>query len=144
MNQTDATEIFQIADRLHSAAIRLLRRLRQVDPATGIGPAQLSALSVVVFGGPVTLGELADIEQVRPPTMSRIIDHLESKELVVRKRSESDRRVVHVMATDAGAQIMSEGRNRRVTLLSDQLKELSQEKRSTLKNAVTILESLSA
>ncbi len=56
-----------VADRLHSAAIHLLRRLRRTDEATGLSPARLSALSVVVYAGPRTLGELAGIEQVRPP-----------------------------------------------------------------------------
>src|SRR5256885_16104382 len=68
-----AKEGFETADRLHSAAIHLLRRLRVRDRESGVGPAQLSALSVLVFGGPRSLGELADAEQVRPPTMSRIV-----------------------------------------------------------------------
>ena len=66
-----------IADRLHSAAIHLLRRVRKQDAATGEGPARLSALSVLVFGGPMTLGQLAAAEQVKPPTMSRIVTGLE-------------------------------------------------------------------
>ena len=70
-------EIAAIADRLHSAAIHLLRRVRKQDAATGEGPARLSALSVLVFGGgPMTLGQLAQAEQVRPPTMSRIVSGL--------------------------------------------------------------------
>jgi len=63
-----------VADGLHSAAIHLLRRVRKQDTKTGEGPARLSALSVLVFGGPKTLGELAAAEQVRPPTMTRICD----------------------------------------------------------------------
>src|SRR5262252_4263793 len=78
----------QIADRLHSAAIHLLRRLRIRDSAIGIGPAQLSALSVLVFGGPRSLGELADAEQVRPPTMSRIVGGLVRSGLVKRKATD--------------------------------------------------------
>src|SRR5204863_2334816 len=67
-------ESFETADRLHSAAIHLLRRLRVRDRESGVGPAQLSALSVLVLGGgPRSLGELAEAEQVRPPTMSRIV-----------------------------------------------------------------------
>ena len=62
---------------LHSAAIHLLRRVRKQDAATGEGPARLSALSVLVFGGPMTLGQLAAAEQVKPPTMSRIVTGLE-------------------------------------------------------------------
>jgi DNA-binding transcriptional ArsR family regulator len=72
----------ETADRLHSAAIHLLRGLRKRDRESGIGPAQLSALSVLAFGGPRSLAELADAEQVRPPTMSRIVAALERAGLV--------------------------------------------------------------
>src|SRR5580658_5800755 len=74
--------IFAIADQLHSAAIHLLRRLRKQDIAIGEGPARLSALSVLVFGGPKTLGELAAAEQVKPPTMSRIVAGLARSRLI--------------------------------------------------------------
>src|SRR5947208_12142640 len=84
------SELLETADRLHSAAIHLLRRLRVGDRESGIGPAQLSALSVLVFGGPRSLGELADAEQVRPPTMSRIVSGLERAGLV--KREATDRK----------------------------------------------------
>src|SRR5437879_13568739 len=70
------SELLETADRLHSAAIHLLRRLRVGDRESGIGPAKLSALSVLVFGGPRSLGELADAVQVRPPTMRRIVSGL--------------------------------------------------------------------
>src|SRR5882762_3336907 len=75
-------ETIAAADRLHSAAIHLLRRVRQQDVASGVGPAQLSALSVLVFGGVKTLGELAVAEQVKPPTMSRIVSGLARSRLV--------------------------------------------------------------
>src|SRR6266850_1938157 len=88
-----AKEGFETADRLHSAAIHLLRRLRVRDRESGVGPAQLSALSVLVFGGPRSLGELADAEQVRPPTMSRIVAGLERAGLVKRRKTEDGRRV---------------------------------------------------
>ena len=74
------TEIENLADRLHSTAIHLLRLVRVQDAATGIAPARLSALSVLVFGGPMSLNQLAQAEQVRPPTMSRIVDALELEE----------------------------------------------------------------
>src|ERR1700674_1915520 len=82
-----------IADQLHSAAIHLLRRLRLRNRESGIGPAQLSALSVLVFGGPRSLGELAEAEQVRPPTMSRIVAGLQRSRLVCRHATEDGRRV---------------------------------------------------
>jgi DNA-binding MarR family transcriptional regulator len=107
----------QIADQLHSAAIHLLRRLRVRDRESGIGPAQLSALSVLVFGGPRSLGELAEAEQVRPPTMSRIVAGLERAGLVRRHATEDGRRV-RLEATAKGTKILQEGRKRRVESLS--------------------------
>src|ERR1700756_474909 len=87
-------DTFLIADRLHSAAIHLLRRLRVRDRESGVGPAQLSALSVLVLGGgPRSLGELAEAEQVRPPTMSRIVAGLERGGLVKREGTEDGRRI---------------------------------------------------
>src|SRR5262245_15257315 len=106
-----------LADRLHSVAIHLLRRLRRVDAATGITPAELSALSVVVFGGPRTLGDLASAEQVRPPSMTRIVKGLESAGLITRTPDESDGRVAWLRATPSGEKLMRQGRSARVALL---------------------------
>src|SRR6266852_803487 len=110
----------EIADRLHSAAIHLLRRLRVRDRESGVGPAQLSALSVLVFGGPRSLGALADAEQVRPPTMSRIVAGLERAGLVRRHATEDGRRV-RLEASAKGAKILQEGRKRRVESLEKAL-----------------------
>src|SRR5436190_24310752 len=87
------------ADRLHSAAIHLLRRVRREDAGAGIPAPQLSALSVIVFRAGLTLGELAHAEQVRPPTITRIVADLERAGLAVRSPRESDRRVIVVRAT---------------------------------------------
>ena len=84
-----------IADRLHSAAIHLLRRVRRSDPLTGVPAAQLSALSVLM-GGPLTLGEMAAAEQVRPPTMSTLVGDMERAGLVRRSSDPSDARVVRL------------------------------------------------
>src|SRR2546428_1122565 len=116
----------EIADRLHSAAIHLLRRVRVRDRESGIGPAQLSALSVLVFGGPRSLGELADAEQVRPPTMSRIVAGLERAGLIRRHATEDGRRV-RLEASAKGAKILWEGRKRRVQSLAQALFSLSEE-----------------
>jgi DNA-binding MarR family transcriptional regulator len=118
-------EAGEIADRLHSAAIHLLRRLRVRDRESGIGPAQLSALSVLVFGGPRSLGELADAEQVRPPTMSRIVAGLEREGLVRRHATEDGRRL-RLEASAKGTRILQEGRKRRVESLAKALQSLSQ------------------
>src|ERR1700680_80946 len=93
-----APEALEAADRLHSAAIHLLRRLRIRDRELGIGPAQLSALSVLVFGGPKPLASLAEAEQVRPPTMSRIVAGLRRAKLVQIGTDQQDRRAVTIEA----------------------------------------------
>jgi DNA-binding MarR family transcriptional regulator len=108
---------WDVADKLHSAAIHLLRRLRVRDRESGIGPAQLSALSVLVFGGPKSLGELADAEQVRPPTMSRIVAGLNRVGLV-RRAATKDGRRLQLTATAKGRKMMWAGRKRRVELLA--------------------------
>jgi DNA-binding MarR family transcriptional regulator len=95
-----------------------LRHVRREDPATGVPPAQLSALSVLVFGGPRTLGELAAAEQVRPPTMTRIVKSLEADALVRRVRDLHDGRVHRVHATAKGRRVMQRGRERRVANLA--------------------------
>src|ERR687885_1034111 len=89
----------EAADRFHSAAIHALRHVRREDPATGLSAARLSALSVLVFGGPRTLGELAAAEQVRPPTMTTIVRALEDVGYVRRKPDPKDARVTRVSAT---------------------------------------------
>lgn len=138
MEETAATA----ADRLHSVAIRLLRRLRRQDEAAGLTGPRLSALSVVVFAGPLTLGELAAAEQVRPPTMSRLVAGLEREGLVVREVDPTDRRVVWVRATPEGVRVLEEGRGRRVTALNELLERLSPEERETIGEATRLLERL--
>src|SRR5437016_6667978 len=111
----------EIADRLHSAAIHLLRRVRVRDRESGIGPARLSALSVLVFGGPRTLGELAAAEQVRPPTMTSIVRALESGGYVRRESDPNDGGVARVSATSKGEQVLQRGRRCRVERLGRRL-----------------------
>ena len=134
-----AKEGLETADRLHSAAIHLLRRLRVRDRESGVGPAQLSALSVLVFGGPRSLGELADAEQVRPPTMSRIVAGLERAGLVRRKATEDGRRV-RLEASAKGTKILQEGRMRRVESLAKALYALSGKEQKLLGQLVELLQ----
>ena len=132
--------VLGIADRLHSAAIHVLRRVRKQDTATGEGPARLSALSVLVFGGPMTLGQLAAAEQVKPPTMTRIINGLERSGLATRIADTRDARRVQIRATDKGMRLLQAARNRRIGYLADHLGTLSVKERTTLGKAVGILE----
>lgn len=132
-----------VADRLHSAAIHLLRRVRKQDVRTGIGPAQLSALSVLVFAGPLTLKELAAAEQVKPPTMSRIVAALERQLLARRRPDPNDRRAIRLHATPKGTRILQQGRRRRIQALAKQLRKLGPADRRTLARAASLIEHLS-
>lgn len=131
-----------VADRLHSAAIHLLRRLRREDDASGISAPRLSALSVVVFGGPLTIGELAAAEQVRVPTMSRLVGTLEADGLVRRILDPLDRRVVRVEATAAGRRLLHAGRRRRVAALAADVSRLSPDQRRAILSAIPLIEAL--
>src|SRR5882672_3293542 len=91
----------EVADRLHSAAIHLIRRARRTDPLTGVSPAQLSVLSVLM-SGPKSLGDLAAAEQVRPPTMSRLVSGMERAGVARKATDRTDARVVRVHATPKG------------------------------------------
>jgi DNA-binding MarR family transcriptional regulator len=132
---------FETADRLHSAAIHLLRRLRVRDRESEVGPAQLSALSVLVFGGPRSLGKLADAEQVRPPTMSRIVAGLERAGLVRRHATEDGRRV-RLEASAKGTKILQEGRKRRVESLVKALSSLTPKEQQQLGELVDLLQEI--
>ena len=130
------SQIEDLADRLHSSAIRLLRLVRVQDSATGIAPARLSALSVIVFGGPVSLRELARAEQVSPPTMSRIVDALEAEGLARRQVDQGDRRAVVIKATEKGTTVLKQGRRRRVKFLTSYLSKLANSELSDIERAL--------
>jgi DNA-binding MarR family transcriptional regulator len=128
-----------LATRLHSTAIHLLRRLRREDVHTGLSGPRLSALSVVVFGGPITLGGLAAAEQVRPPTMTRLVKALESQGLVRRDEGAHDRRQILLHATPKGRALLLRGRDRRVQRLAAQIARLPSAEQATLHDATRIL-----
>ena len=130
----------ELAHRLHSAAIHLLRRLRTEDPASGLTGPQGSALSVLVFGGPAPLTRLASLEQVRPPTMSRLIADLERGGLVARSPDRSDRRVQWIEATEKGQRVLHEGRARRVARLEADLAALGSAELRLLERAMPVLQ----
>jgi DNA-binding MarR family transcriptional regulator len=131
-----------LADRLHSAAIHLLRRLRREDDASGLPAPQLSAMSVIVFGGPITLGALAGAEQVRPPTITKLVATLEEQGLVEREIDPDDRRIVRVKATARGTRLLYDGRRRRVASLAESVRGLPAADRAALAKAIPILEKI--
>jgi DNA-binding MarR family transcriptional regulator len=131
-----------VADRLHSAAIHLLRRVRNQDAVTGEGPARLSALSVLVFSGPKTLGELAAAEQVKPPTMSRIVTGLRRSRLVEITADAHDGRRRQIHASSKGVALLRAGRKRRVSYLADRLTCVSKQELARLREALDLLEGI--
>ena len=139
MSNKSRTHPDELADKLHSAAIHLLRKLRREDESSGLNAPRLSALSVIVFGGPLSLGDLAAAEQVRPPTMTRIVNALESQMLVTRQRDPVDARIVRLTATANGKGLLMEGRKRRVDALANQIASLSDEDQTCLSEASRIL-----
>jgi DNA-binding MarR family transcriptional regulator len=135
--------IVATADRLHSAAIHLLRRLRREDARLDapVGPAGLSVLSVLVFGGPRTIGDLARVEQVKLPTMSRLVASLERYGMVTRSSDPDDKRTVVVRPTSTGKSVMRRGRERRVQALVDLLRGLPAGQVEQLGRAAELIES---
>ena len=131
-----------VADRLHSAAIHLLRRVRNQDTVTGEGPARLSALSVLVFSGSKTLGELAVAEQVKPPTMSHVVAGLKRSRLVEITADAHDARRRQIHATSKGVALLRAGRKRRVSYLADCLTCLSKQELARLCEALDLLEGI--
>jgi DNA-binding MarR family transcriptional regulator len=134
------TKTEELADRLHTAAIHLLRQVRVQDSATGLAPARLSALSVLVFGGAMSLNALAKAEQVRAPTMSRIVDALEAEKLIRRTVNPQDRRAVVLEATEKGTAILWQGRKRRVKFLAKHLSRLSEQERKQIDDAIKAIQ----
>ena len=130
----------EAADRFHSAAIHALRHVRREDPATGLSAARLSALSVLVYGGPRSLGELAAAEQVRPATMTRVVQSLERDGYVRRDSDPADGRVVRLQATAEGRRVMQQGRQRRVQSLADLLGRLSPAEVTHVREAAELVE----
>ncbi|HEY8851530.1 MAG TPA: MarR family transcriptional regulator [Gemmatimonadaceae bacterium] len=131
-----------LADQLHSAAIHLLRHLRKEDDTSGLSAPRLSALSVVVFGGPVTLGQLARAEQVKPPTMTRIVTGLENDGLVRREGDKRDRRLTRIHATPKGQKVLMAGRARRVELLAGAVERLGATEQADLRRGGQLLSEL--
>jgi DNA-binding MarR family transcriptional regulator len=128
------------ADRFHSAAIHALRHVRREDPATGLSAARLSALSVLVFGGPRPLGELAAAEHVRPATMSKIVQALEQDGHVRRDSDPTDGRIARLRATPKGERVMWRGRQRRVENLASLLGRLEPDQVARVHEAAELVE----
>jgi DNA-binding MarR family transcriptional regulator len=128
------------ADRMHSAAIHILRYAAQQDAYSGQGPARLSALSVLVFGGAKTLGELAEAERVKPPTMSRIVTALKRAGLVRTEADAEDARRLHISVTPKGESLLQQARERRIQFLAQAFKGLDRIELELLREAAGLVE----
>jgi len=133
-----------VAEMLHGAAVRLLRRLRRADDATGLSAPRLSALSVLVFRGEMALGELARAEQVKPPTMTRLVAELEAAGLVQRRADPLDARGVLLRATGKGRKLLQQGRESRLALLVAQIECWPAAKRRRLADGARLILELAA
>jgi DNA-binding MarR family transcriptional regulator len=129
------------ADRIHSAAIHLLRRVREVDAeAMGISPARASALSVLVFGGARSLAQLATAERVSSATMSKLVTGMEAEGLARRYPDANDARAIRIEATSKGRRILERGRKRRLDLLEQLLEDAGEKEVEAVHTAAAVVE----
>jgi DNA-binding MarR family transcriptional regulator len=132
----------ETAQTLNSAAIHLLRGVRPADRLSGLTPARLSALSVLVFGGPSPLGRLAKIEGVTSPTMTRIVDGLCDLRLAERQPHPDSSRIVMITATEVGRALMREAAARRTEMITGALRQLGPAERDLVQRAAPLLQEL--
>jgi DNA-binding MarR family transcriptional regulator len=132
----------EAADRIHSASIHVLRRVSREDPKAGVSPARLSALSVLVFVGPKTVSELAAMERVRVPTMSRLVAAMEEEGLVRRVPHGTDARAVVLHATARGKRVLERARELRLSFLESLLAGASPQELATVREAADIVDRL--
>ncbi len=131
-----------LADRLHSLAIHLLRRIRRGDDESGLSAPRLSALSVIIYRGPISLTELAKAEGVTAPTMTRLAQALVRAGLVEKSVLQTDNRVVLLRATTAGRTRLDVARANRLAALEEMLNRLDAEQAALVARAVEALEPL--
>jgi DNA-binding MarR family transcriptional regulator len=131
-----------VAPRLRLAVTRLARRLRQQADLPGVSPTQVSALATIEREGPITLGELAALEGVQPPTISAAVGRLEEQDLVHRTVDPQDRRVHRVEISAAGRRLLERSRSRKNAYLERRLRALSTEDRATIERAADLLEAI--
>src|SRR4051794_21718352 len=132
-----------IAARLRLSATRLARQLRQESDAA-LTPSQLSALACIERHGPLTLGALADLERVAPPSITKVVSKLEAANLVIRRLDDRDRRVAWVSLTPSGTSRLAKIRQRKNAFLASRLAGLTEDQRERIANALDVLDALTA
>jgi len=133
-----------LASALRLAVARLARRVRQEGTSAGddLTASRLAALTTIEALGPITLGELAAIEQVQPPSMTRIVARLEEGGLVERQVDANDRRIVRVRVTAVGKRLLTQTRTKRDEFLAQRVARLTEEERELLERVIPVLEKL--
>jgi DNA-binding MarR family transcriptional regulator len=134
-----ASNLLKLSEKIHSAIIKILRDLRKEDESSRMSPARLSVLSVLVFLGEKTLKELAQIEQVKPPTMTNLVQGLEKDGYVRRLKSKTDKREQKILVTTKGKQFLLKARQVRLKRLSHYLSKTTDVEREILAQASEIL-----
>ncbi|MFY1597803.1 MarR family winged helix-turn-helix transcriptional regulator [Micromonospora sp. WMMD737] len=132
----------QLAPQLRDAITRLNRRVRQARPVGDLTVTQLSALTSLRLAGALTPRELADVERVQPPTMTRIVAKLEERGLVQRTPHPTDGRQVILAATEGGRAVLDQFERVRDEWLARRLADLTEAERDTLRQAAEILQQL--
>jgi DNA-binding MarR family transcriptional regulator len=135
------TATISLSSQMRLAVMRLSRRLRQ-QSVGDITQSQLSALATVERSGALSLGELAEIERVAPPSMTRIAARLEERGLLARTADVTDRRIARVAITTEGRDLLEETRTRRDAYLATRLAAMSPEEHEVLVRALPLLERL--
>jgi DNA-binding MarR family transcriptional regulator len=138
-----AVDATAIAARLRLSATRLARQLRQ-ESSTGLTPSQLSALAAIERHGPITLGALAEVERVAPPSVTRVVGKLEDAGLVKRAVDAADRRVARVSVTSTGANLLAKVRQRKNVWLASRIADLDTGQQRRLADALDVLDTLTA
>lgn len=132
-------DIDELALRVHSAVLHMMRLIRRADDAAVLSAPRLSALSAVVFGGPRTLTELASMEQVSKPTMTATLAALEEDGFIRREASPADRRTIFVHATPKARRFMMQGQRRRAEFVASKLEALDGDELAVLDRASDVL-----
>jgi len=139
VRQRRAVGATELAARLASLSTVLQRHLSRVDAGEGLTRARLSALALLVLGGPRTLGDLAAAEHVRPPTMTRLVHAMEAGGLVVREPNPDDGRSVVIHATPRGVEQLDLGRARQIAPLAASISDLDRAQRVQLEDSADLL-----
>ena len=129
------------AARLRLVVMRLARRLRS-QSASGLSPSLISALASLEHHGPLTLGQLAALEQVKPPSVTRLVATLEGAGLARRETDPADRRVTVLTVTAEGRRTLQKSRTRKTAYLARRLRDFDDTEAATLDDALRLLERL--